>query len=295
MRCNMSCSFCFNAGLGVIDDMEVEEFREMASVLSRRGITSVDVLGGEPTLHKKIEELIGIALEAALKVTMSTNGTQIRVMQRLMETFGKGCGLGISVNGEDITENLESFIISYKPPVKSLFREGEELPSMIQTMVSKGVDEYYLIYPDISPDTREYAVPFQRFHERISELRRNIPEICPVYCSGFLPDAEMYPELLCSRCAAGVTKLGIMPDGSVYPCNLFFGMREFYLGNILSNGFDDIWSSAKLDFFRRFEKNNCPERSCILHAQCHGGCPAQSLRWYGRIDAPDPRCCLTSS
>ncbi len=291
----MSCPFCFNAGLGIIDDMEIEEFREMVSVLSRRGITSIDVLGGEPTLHKKIEELIGIALKAGLKVTMSTNGTQIRVMQRLMETFGKGCGLGISVNDEDITGNLESFIISCKPPVKSLFREGEKLPSMIQTMVSKGVDMYYLIYPDISPDTRDYAIPFRRFHERIGELRGYIPEIWPVYCSGFLPDAETYPELLHTRCAAGVTKLGVTPDGSVYPCNLFFGMREFYLGTILIDRFDDIWSSAKLDFFRYFEKNNCPERDCPLHAQCHGGCPAQSLKWFGRIDAPDPRCCLTSS
>jgi len=291
----MSCPFCFNAGLGVIDDMEVEEFREMVSVLSRRGVTSVDVLGGEPTLHKKIEELIGSALEARLKVTMSTNGSEILVMKRLMDTFGKACGLGVSVNGEGITGNLESFITGYKTPVKSLFHDGEKLPSMIQTIVSKGVDEYYLIYPDISPDTRDYTIPFQRFHERIGELRRSLPEISPVYCSGFLPDAETYPELLHTRCAAGVTKLGVMPDGSVYPCNLFFGVREFYLGTILSDGFDDIWSSTKLDFFRHFEKNSCHVKDCPLHARCHGGCPAQSLKWYGRIDAPDPRCCLTSS
>jgi radical SAM protein with 4Fe4S-binding SPASM domain len=293
-RCNMNCSFCFNNGLGMVGDMGIDEFREMVSVISGMGVASVDVLGGEPTLHREIEDLVRIALEAGLEVTMSTNGSRTRTMERLMNTFGKACKLGVSVNGE-LPEDLDDFIKAYKPHVKSLFREGPELLSMIRMMLSKGVGEYHVIYPDVLPGNRETPVPFRRFHETVGRLRKSMPEVHPVYCSGFLPDAGAYPELLYTRCPAGVTKLGIMPDGSVYPCNLFFGNKEFYLGNILSSGLEDIWGSPRLDFFRRFERNGCPVTNCVLHTRCHGGCPAVGLKWFGRIDAPDPRCWLTFS
>jgi len=294
-RCNMSCSFCFNKGLGLRDDMGANGFGKMVSVLSGEGVASVDMLGGEPTLHREIEDLVGIALEAGLEVTMSTNGSRTRTMERLMERFGKACKLGVSVNSKEVPDDLAGFIRAYKPRIKSLFREGPELLSMIRMMLSKGVGEYYLIYPDLRHGNREPSTPFRRFHESIAGLRKSVSEVHPVYCSGFLPDAEAFPELLHTRCAAGVTKLGIMPDGSVYPCNLFFGNSEFYLGNILNGRLEDIWGSPKLDFFRQFKRNGCPVTDCILHSRYHGGCPALGLEWFGRIDAPDPRCCLTFS
>jgi radical SAM protein with 4Fe4S-binding SPASM domain len=111
-----------------------------------------------------------------------------------------------------------------------------------------------------------------------------------VFCSGFLPDLEQYPQLLKARCPAGTTKLGIMPDGSVYPCNLFFGKEEYRLGNILSDPFDAIWRHSALAFFRTFSGNRCPRTSCALHARCHGGCPAHSYARFGKHSAPEPRC-----
>jgi radical SAM protein with 4Fe4S-binding SPASM domain len=289
----MNCSFCFNNGLEATGDIGVDEFRDMVSAISGAGVESIDVLGGEPTLHIEIEDLVRIALEAGLKVTMSTNGSRIRTMERLLNTFGKDFKLGVSVNGA-LPEGLDDFLKAYKPNVKSLFREGPELLSLIRMILSKGVEEYYVIYPDVLPGNREAPIPFRRYHETVGGLDMSMPEVHPVYCSGFLPDAGAYPELLHARCPAGVTKLGIMPDGSAYPCNLFFGNSEFYLGNILSSGLEDIWGSPGLDFFRRFEGNSCPVKNCLLHTRCHGGCPAVALKWFARIDAPDLRC-LTSS
>jgi radical SAM protein with 4Fe4S-binding SPASM domain len=111
-----------------------------------------------------------------------------------------------------------------------------------------------------------------------------------VYCSGFLPDIEHYPELSQTRCPAGTTKLGVMPDGSVYPCNLFFGKKEFFLGNILTDPFESIWSHEVLAFFRSVTENPCLVRHCTVRSECHGGCPAHSLFITGDLAAPDPRC-----
>jgi radical SAM protein with 4Fe4S-binding SPASM domain len=81
-----------------------------------------------------------------------------------------------------------------------------------------------------------------------------------------------------------------MPDGSVYPCNLFFGFEEFLLGNIFTDPFEEIWGHRQLSFFRTFSGNKCPRKDCELHHRCHGGCPAHSYAHFGKRSAPEPRC-----
>ena len=49
-----------------------------------------------------------------------------------------------------------------------------------------------------------------------------------VAASGFYK----YGREACGRCDAGIEKIAVMPDGSVFPCNLFAGFKEFRLGNI---------------------------------------------------------------
>jgi radical SAM protein with 4Fe4S-binding SPASM domain len=110
------------------------------------------------------------------------------------------------------------------------------------------------------------------------------------FCSGFIAPEQGNRDLDNVRCPAGTTKLGILPDGSVYPCNLFFNREEFLLGNIVTDDFERIWNSRGLTFFRTRTENLCLHSSCTLHARCHGGCPAQSFLLTGDLTTPDPRC-----
>lgn len=286
----MNCSFCFNAGITKSDDITVEVFRRLAGILAHAGVREIDILGGEPTLHSSIEEIVRAACGEGLAVSLSSNGSRVPVMMELLDAFGDSCSLGVSLNGAEIDSPLDAFLTVHKPLVKSLYRETAGSNESISAILSKGIRKYYLIYPDIIAGNRKHSIPFQQFHHAIETLRKSVPNTEPVYCSGFLPDAATYPGLLAARCSAGVTKLGILPDGSVFPCNLFFGMEEFYLGNILHDRFELIWNSPKLHFFRGFAKNRCPVSHCRLHAECHGGCPAHSVKYYGSLNGPDPRC-----
>jgi uncharacterized protein len=92
------------------------------------------------------------------------------------------------------------------------------------------------------------------------------------------------------RCAGGVKKLAIMPDGSVYPCNLFQDVPEYYLGNIFTGDFHEIWSNSGLDFFRYTEGNNCRMTGCENFASCTGGCPAHGNFHAGNVNGADARC-----
>jgi radical SAM protein with 4Fe4S-binding SPASM domain len=162
--------------------------------------------------------------------------------------------------------------------------------SLVKQVLSLKPKRFFLLYRDaLDPAQLAKTVPFDRFRTFV-QGRFDPAQVGAVSCSGFLPDYEHYPELLKARCPAGTTKLGIMPDGSVYPCNLFSGRQEFLLGNIFSDPFEDIWRHSSLAFFRTFTGNACPRTVCVLHARCHGGCPAHSYIHTGKRSAPEPRC-----
>jgi radical SAM protein with 4Fe4S-binding SPASM domain len=197
--------------------------------------------------------------------------------------------VGISVNDRQTLEAVREFVRQYKPVVKSVF-----VPSMdwelIDSLLPQDRGNYYLIYRD-ALDRRELpsTVPFYEFLSTI-EKRFEPGQVGMVFCSGFLPDRDASPELAAVRCPAGTTKLGVMPDGSVYPCNLWFGQKEFLLGNILHDPFESIWNHRALSYFRSSPGSICPKTTCELHSRCHGGCPAHSFAIAGTLSDPDPRC-----
>lgn len=288
-RCNRSCSFCFNNTLPPVDDMGPADFRTMLDVMDKAGIGTLDVIGGEPTLHKEIVGMLSAAQQQGLQVNVSSNGSDPDLLAEIIASGTDRLRVGVSVNEGETLDRLKPFIARYRPVVKSVHHRGMER-AFIEEIIAAGPGQYYLLYRDaLDPGGLNDTVSFDSF---LSALGGGLHAsgIGSVYCSGFLPDRDRAPELAQVRCPAGTTKLGVMPDGSVYPCNLFFGRPEFRLGNILTDPFESFWNHEGLAFFRAFSGNRCPRVSCAIHDQCHGGCPAHSLLHFGSLDGPEPRC-----
>lgn len=288
LRCNQACGFCFNKNMPAVPDMPVEQIRTMLTKAAYVGVRTIDIMGGEPTLHQDIVECVREARKRGLAVNLSSNGSHPDALAELM-TFFPEVTAGISINDWNAFELLREFMLRYKPVVKSVFSPGMDR-DLIDSLLLLNPGRYYLIYRD-ALDWRELSrtVPFYEF---VSACKK---DVAPrgggmVFCSGFIPGSGNPAELSSVRCPAGTTKLGVLPDGSVYPCNLWFGNAAFLLGNILSDPFESIWNHRTLAFFRSAPKNSCSKQSCELHAQCHGGCPAQSVACGSAISAPDPRC-----
>ncbi len=288
LRCNRTCDFCFNRRVPAMPDMSLSSFVLMLDAFEGTGIRTLDIIGGEPTLHPDITTFVLEAGARGYFINLSSNGTNLDVLARIMN-LGKHITVGISVNDRPTFEHVHGFIREHKPVVKTVFTPEPDR-ALIEQILASGPEKFYFIYRDVTKDDLHAGVPFHRFK---AEVERTFgQEAGTVYCGGFLPDVHEYPELAGVRCPAGTTKLGVMPDGSVYPCNLFFGTKEFLLGNILHDSFTDIWNHGRLAFFRTFRSNNCSDRSCEFHAECHGGCPAQSACTTGGLSARDPRCSL---
>jgi radical SAM protein with 4Fe4S-binding SPASM domain len=287
LRCNRSCDFCFNRSLPAVQDMTYEAFRAMLDRLKGFSVKAVDIIGGEPTMHPDIIRFTSQAVGSGFHVNLSSNGTNARVLEEILKT-GDNVGIGVSINEKKTFNHLRGFIQKNHPIVKTIFTPFAD-PALIADILSLKPEKFYMIYRDaMSRAELEETIPFPQFMKAVRTMFDS-REAGMVYCSGFIPDAAC-PELSNVRCPAGTTKLGVMPDGAVYPCNLFFGRAGFLLGNILVDPFETIWSHPALTFFRTYAHNHCPQSSCELHARCHGGCPAQAFHLSGNLAAPDPRC-----
>ena len=292
LRCDRSCGFCFNKAIPPVDDMSFSDCLHMMDRLRDIGIRTIDIMGGEPTLFADLKAFIQEAGQRGFRMNISSNGSDPDLLAEL-STMDHELTLGISINDKETFERLKAFMLKHRPVVKSLCTPSLD-QALVRDILALRPKNYYLLYRDaMDPGDLTDTLPFHRFLEL---WRNNYPGelVDLVFCSGFLPDAEQYPELEGVRCPAGTTKLGIMPDGSVYPCNLFFGNEGFRIGNILSDPFHRIWDHPVLSSFRSFSSNACAVTSCEVHASCHGGCPAHGLIHANDLSAPDPRCLSTS-
>jgi radical SAM protein with 4Fe4S-binding SPASM domain len=288
LRCNQSCEFCFNRSMPSLPDMSSDDFSVMLEKIVELRVRTLDIIGGEPTLHPHIVGFVRKAVQRGLNVNVSSNGTDIVVLEDLLDA-GNNVAIGISINDRESLDRSAGFIQKNKVVVKSVFHPAMD-EAFIRDILALRPKQFYMIYRDtLDAEDLHASIPFHRFVSVAAERFRR-PQADMVFCSGFMPDSVNYPELAQVRCPAGTTKIGIMPDGSVYPCNLFFGKKEFLLGNILTDPFESLWHHQALVFFRAAVHNICPDTTCELHTRCHGGCPAHSFAHTGRLNAPDPRC-----
>lgn len=290
MRCNESCDFCFNIGMPQHGDMSLTDFKRMTGILKGIGTRTFDIMGGEPTLHRDLLRFIGHAHQEGMQLNISSNGSRPLVLNEIRDLY-PDVAVGISVNDRKNLPARAALIAEKRLIVKTVVGLAPDA-MLINELLSCGPAGLFLLYRDaLEPEQLAKSPPFYEFLDRVQTY--DPASVGTVFCSGFLPDLQRYPFLEKARCPAGTTKLGILPDGSVYPCNLFFRFPEFRLGNILTSPFEEIWGHPLLSFFRTFNGNACPQRDCELHAACHGGCPAHSYAHYGECSAPEPRCVRT--
>lgn len=308
-RCNQNCSFCFNRPAGLPREMSAENALNLLDIMLSHSIRELDIMGGEPFLLPWMPSFLHTAVKEGIMVNISTNGSIPEVMEEFRGLSPGKINIGISLEGsssqihrhltnadyfEKALTGISSLVsIGLNPIVKTVVNRTTmpDIPLIAELLIKRGVRRYYLIHMDMLTDTisgRRSALgypDFLSFFKAIRSANRDI-EIYKVNASCF--EKQTLPEGV--RCAGGVRKLSVMPDGSVYPCNLFQHVPAFNLGNIFSNTFSELWSGSKLDYFRTFEGNSCGEKNCLHHDSCTGGCPAHAVLHGRGLQGRDIRC-----
>jgi radical SAM protein with 4Fe4S-binding SPASM domain len=288
--------------------MSLEEATTLCRVAKNMGTTEIDILGGEPLLITWMKDFILYALGAGFSINISTNGSFPNIVRELAALETHDLHIGFSILGFEKTHNrmtrsdnflkalegIRAVLASGKEPiVKSALTKDNfhEIHELVLYLSELGIKKYYLLHEDLIGRKEQllfFSFPqFWEFYANLKNLTDGVVDIDFVAASGFC----MPKTKLRARCNAGLTKIAVMPDGSAFPCNLFSGFSDFYLGNILKDTMEDIWGNKVLQFFRDVNhKNMCKKNECDHFLACSGGCPAHSYFFHSTLDSVDPRC-----
>ncbi|MFH0786473.1 MAG: radical SAM protein [Pseudomonadota bacterium] len=329
-RCNLHCRHCYQEGIASPElslpeiRQVVEEIDEMVKAWSKAYeiafSPSINVTGGEPFFRSDLFEILEVMGRKGFDLYLLSNGILID-RERARRLAGLSVkGVQVSLEGpEEIHESLRgkgSFSASLKG-VGQLIAEGivvtlnmtlseinaGTIAEMVALTKSLGVGR--LGFSRLVPSGKgTELLPYLLSKEKVGDLYKEIfsrvsegveivtgdPVAAQMDRFGDNVDLGSVPL---GGCAAGLSGLTILPDGTVTPCRRL----PVPIGNVKKDSLRELWvSSPVLESLRDRSRYQGKCGSCKRWAACRG-CRAiayaySSTRGKGDFLAEDPQCFL---
>ncbi|MER6365052.1 radical SAM protein [Kitasatospora sp. NPDC001527] len=226
--CNLTCDHCYadSSPQGTHGTMTLDNWRSVIDQLAAMGTESVSIIGGEPTLHPNIGELITHAHGRGLGVEVFSNMTRITdSLWDVLKATGASLATSYYSDQADEHDTITRHQGSHRKTRANVARAVE-----LGIPIRGGVVN---------------ALPGQRAHEAMADLvSLGVPEVGGDRMRAFGRASQgAAPKVkdLCGHCAH--EKCAILPDGSVVPCVLG---RFMPVGNVLEQPLAEIWSGPRL-------------------------------------------------
>jgi radical SAM protein with 4Fe4S-binding SPASM domain len=304
-RCNLSCAFCYagcgapgaaddRAGSAEMSDQEVCRILEVIRRDAR--CPSVSFTGGEPTMRPDLPQLVRHAKGLGLAVNLISNGQLID--DRLADELA-AAGLDsaqLSLEGPDAAchdglvgragafarlweavERLRSRGVRVHTNTTVNRRNLARLEDVVALAAARGMERLTmnLMIPCGSAATDPgLRVAYTEAGEHVLRVRARA-EALGVELIWYSPLPlclfNTIAHGLGNRgCAAADGLLHVGPSGDVLPCSSFAPGES--LGNLLRQGFEEVWQSDRARFFR--EKRMMPPgcAGCADADACQGAC-----------------------
>jgi AdoMet-dependent heme synthase len=326
-RCNLRCRHCYQTGRSR-DEMspgEIEEaIREISETIDiwRKTYhidysTSFNVTGGEPFLRRDLFDILIAIISGGFDVFLLSNGILID-RKKAEGLFNIGVkGVQVSIEGpvevHDSIRGRGSFSASLKG-VRHLLDSGMQV-TLNTTLSTRNADFFMelvglaskigvqrLGYSRLVPSGRGKAMIGEMLdkkaakilYEKIFSIESGDLKIVtgdPIASQLSDKDGQDRGDMATEGCAAGVSGLTILPDGTIVPC------RRLYLpiGNIKRDSFREVWATSRvLEALRDRSRYRGKCGECSRWAVCRG-CRAIAYAFsgaHGENDflAEDPQC-----
>ncbi|MFC4500548.1 MULTISPECIES: radical SAM protein [Streptomyces] len=250
-RCQLACSHCYaeagpTKGHG---SMTGDDWRHVIDEAAEVGVETVQLIGGEPTLHPNFSELAWHALDVGLRVRVYSN--LYRVREEHWDLFGHpDVRLATSYYSDAPAEHDE---------ITGRKGSHDSTRANIVEALRRGIDVKVGII-----HMRDGQRSQEAFAEMVelgaTQVRIDRVRAVGNAVQGVLPSTSA----LCGRCGEG--KAAILPDGTVAPC----GMGRFMpAGNVRGSSLKQVlagsaWSSVVASIPRRGQAGCTPdEDSCM--------------------------------
>ncbi|MBY6240249.1 pyrroloquinoline quinone biosynthesis protein PqqE [Methylosinus sp. Sm6] len=318
-RCPLQCPYCSNPLELERSNTELtaaewgETFRQAASI----GALQLHLSGGEPTLRRDLEEILGYAVEAGLYSNLVTSAVLLtrERLQRLAEI-----GLDhVQVSVQDVVAESSDRISAFEGGVERkrdvarwarefglgltinapIHRQNiDHLPQIIDFAVEVGAQRLevaHIQYYAWAQLNRAALIPTREtFLETVG-----IVDAAKKRLQGVLNFDFVIHDHYASRpkpCTGGWGRsiMVVTPSGKALPCHAAQTIPSLAFDNVRERSLADIWrKSAAFEAFRGEEWMQEPCKSCERREIDHGGCRCQALAVTGDATATDPACHLS--
>lgn len=299
-RCNLRCWFCYN---GIERHKENANFDDIISILDIMhavGCDEVTYLGGEPTIHPKIFEILDYADNLGMSQSMVSNGQIIDCEFASKLSQFKDFEIGISIhsvkaeiqntiagskksfaNIERAITALEENKISWYSQTSLVKDNYLELKEIWRYLLSKGnptrMDLSRMVVGDISTDRflneKEYIKVFEQINLIDTEKLPIRIEAFPrcwlkMIANNHKLDYDRLKRAV-RPCYAWTAQISIDIHGNVRLCPTGGKVA----GNILKKGIDAIWKKNKImQEFQNFQWQRPECLECDDFVFCGGAC-----------------------
>lgn len=328
-RCNMACSHCYQSGERCLE-MDIAAIRETANEVSemvgdweqRYSLSfapSFNITGGEPFLRQDLFEILELLRSLGWETYLLTNGTLIdsERARRLKDLVD---GVQVSIEGSEgihdsirgrgafqaaargVNHLVEAGVrVSLNATISRL--NVEHLTDLVTLGSNLGVERVgfsRLVPRGRGKQMRDAVLPANSVKAAYASLLRadhkglKVSTGDPI--ASFIDDStgEDSGDVPIGGCAAGVSGLTLLADGTLTPCRRL----PIPIGNVRNDSIRQVWVESPVlnDLRDRKKYNRCG--SCRHWAICRG-CRAIAYAWQaanGREDylADDPQCFVTS-
>jgi len=77
-ECNLRCRFCYSTFKDVDGRLSNDQTEQVVAQLADAGVEKITFVGGEPTLHPNIKDLVQLSHELGMVTTIVTNGARLQ-------------------------------------------------------------------------------------------------------------------------------------------------------------------------------------------------------------------------
>ncbi len=327
-RCNLACTHCYQEGPAP-REMSLPEIAAAVKKISDTidawsqeydvpFSPGFNVTGGEPLLRNDLKEILRVISDHGFTIFLLTNGTLIDTDISAMLASVPVKGVQVSLEGPEEVHDLIRGRGSFTSAVngaRHLIDAGLTVtfnitlseinagyfPDMISLAAGAGVQKLgfsrlvpygrgsSLIGTMLRPErTREIYEEALAYRVPGLHIVTGDPLASQTGEAGNMPEGGGFPL---GGCAAGISGITVLPDGTLTPCRRL----GIPIGNILTDSLREVWANSDvLNALRNKEayKGKCSE--CARWSQCRG-CRAIAYAYslsQGRNDflEEDPQC-----